>query len=77
MAMVNYSIPDDVKELFNTAFSGRNRSAVVSDLMRQAAEHELRLRNRREAVDAVLEERCHMTPVPRQDAEDALQEGRR
>jgi len=33
MATVNYSIPDDVKELFNTAFIGANRSAVISRLM--------------------------------------------
>ena len=44
MATVNFSIPDDVKELFNSAFSGKNRSAVVAELMRQAAEHELVLR---------------------------------
>ena len=77
MATVNYSIPDDVKELFNTAFTGRNRSAVVSELMRQAAEHELCLRQRQEAIDAVLEERRHLTPVGRQAIEDALREERR
>jgi hypothetical protein len=77
MATVNYSIPDEVKELFNMAFTGRNRSAVVSELMRQAAEHELRLRRRQEAIDAVLEERSHLTPVVRQAVEDALREVRR
>lgn len=56
MAIVNYSIPDEVKELFNTAFAGANRSAVISELMRQAAEHELSLKHRREAVDALLAE---------------------
>lgn len=54
MATVNYSIPDEVKELFNTAFAGANRSAVITGLMQQAAEHELRLKLRREAVDALL-----------------------
>jgi hypothetical protein len=54
MATVNYSIPDEVKELFNTAFAGANRSAVISGLMQQAAEHELRLKRRRESVDALL-----------------------
>ena len=57
MATVNYSIPDEVKELFNTAFAGANRSAVISGLMQQAAEHELRLRCRRESVDALLADR--------------------
>ncbi len=76
MATVNYSIPDDVKELFNTAFTGRNRSAVVSELMRQAAEQELRLRRRREAIDAVLEERSHLAPVAQQLINDVLNEVR-
>ena len=57
MATVRYSIPDEVKELFDTAFAGGNRSAIISDLMRQAAEHELSLNRRREAVDALLTER--------------------
>lgn len=54
MATVNYSVPDEVKELFNAAFAGANRSAVISGLMQQAAEHELRLKRRRESVDALL-----------------------
>lgn len=54
MATVNYSVPDNVKELFNTAFAGANRSAVISGLMQQAAEHELRLKQRREAIDTLL-----------------------
>jgi hypothetical protein len=77
MATVNYSIPDGVKELFNTAFTGRNRSAVVSELMRQAAEHELFLRRRQEAIDALLEERSNLTPLARQAVEESLREIRR
>ena len=76
MATVNYSIPDEIKELFNSAFSGRNRSAVVSELMRQAAEQELRLRSRREAIDAVLKERNHLAPVTQRAIDDALNEVR-
>jgi hypothetical protein len=53
MATVNYSIPDEVKELFNTAFAGAKRSAVISGLMQQAAEYELRLKSRRESTDAL------------------------
>ena len=63
MATVNYSIPDDVKELFNTAFAGANRSAVISGLMQQAAEPELRLKRRRESVDALLAEHASVPQV--------------
>ena len=35
MATMNFSIPDDVKEAFNKAFEGENKSAVVARLMRR------------------------------------------
>lgn len=38
MAIVNFSIPDEVKKAFDRAFKGRNKSAIVADLMRQAIE---------------------------------------
>ncbi|MBI2353612.1 MAG: hypothetical protein HYV06_01055 [Deltaproteobacteria bacterium] len=74
MATVNYSIPDEVKELFNAAFSGKNRSAVVAELMRQAAERELTLRRRREAVEAVLHDRGTLASVDAGKVRDALKE---
>ena len=36
MATVNFSVPDDVKEAFNEAFEGQNKSAIVTELMREA-----------------------------------------
>jgi hypothetical protein len=74
MATVNYSIPDEVKELFNTAFAGANRSAVISELMRQAAEHELSLRHRREAADALLAEHGKSPQVTRESVTAAREE---
>ena len=38
MATVNFSVPDDVKNAFNEAFAGRNKSAVIADPMREAVE---------------------------------------
>ena len=35
MATMNFSIPDDVKEAFNKAFEGENKSAVITRLMVQ------------------------------------------
>jgi hypothetical protein len=74
MATVNYSVPDDVKELFNNAFAGANRSAVISELMRQAAEHELCLQRRREAVDALLAESGNAPQVSRESVIAAREE---
>ena len=41
---MNFSIPDDVKEAFNAEFEGENKSAVVAELMRRAAEDRQRAR---------------------------------
>lgn len=49
MATVNFSVPDDVRDAFNEAFAGRNKSAIIADLMRRAVEEE-RLRAQREAA---------------------------
>jgi hypothetical protein len=76
MATVNYSIPDEVKELFNTAFAGANRSAVISDLMRQAAEHELSLKRRRESVDTLLAEHGKAPQVSQETIRAAREEVR-
>ena len=49
MATMNFSIPDDVKEAFNKAFEGENKSAVITRLMRRAIEE--KERNRRSRRD--------------------------
>ena len=35
MPTVNFSVPDDVKDAFNTTFEGQNKSAVIAELMRE------------------------------------------
>ncbi|MEP6485582.1 MAG: hypothetical protein ABJB01_14115 [Rudaea sp.] len=42
MATMNFSIPDDVKETFNSVFARRNKSAVITELMREAIDREWR-----------------------------------
>lgn len=36
MATVNFSVPEDVRQAFNAAFEGQNKSAVLTQLMRDA-----------------------------------------
>jgi hypothetical protein len=43
---MNFSIPDRVKAAFNRTFAGRNKSAIVAELMERAVEEE-ELRERR------------------------------
>lgn len=44
MGTMNFSIPDDVKDAFNEAFEGKNKSAIVTELLRRAIEDERRNR---------------------------------
>jgi hypothetical protein len=56
MATMNFSIPDDVKEAFNKAFEGENKSAVVADLMRKVIEERKRRAKQDRDLDALIEE---------------------
>ncbi len=54
MATVNFSVPADVKDAFDKAFSRQNKSAVLTELMRQAVEERRRRRRRSRAVEKLL-----------------------
>lgn len=55
MATVNFSVPEDVKAKFNETFKGRNKSAVIADLMCEAVAREQRRRESHEAAQRILE----------------------
>ena len=42
MATVNFSVPDEIKAAFDAAFAGRNKSAVIAQLMTRAVEEHSR-----------------------------------
>lgn len=67
MATVNFSVPDDVKEAFNRAFAGQNKSAVIADLMRRAVQEAARRQARAEAI-ARLESRREDRPTADENA---------
>jgi hypothetical protein len=50
MATVNFSVPDEVKEAFNQAFEGQNKSAIIAELMRRAVDEAERRRSRAAAI---------------------------
>jgi hypothetical protein len=56
MGTMNFSIPDEIKEAFNEAFAGENKSAVVSSLMRKAIEEKHRRAELDRTLDALIEE---------------------
>ncbi|MGH8547849.1 MAG: hypothetical protein ACRERU_04495 [Methylococcales bacterium] len=41
---LNFSVPDDVNEAFHEACRGQNKSAVITELMREAVERAERKR---------------------------------
>lgn len=76
MGSVNYSVPDDVKDAFNKTFKGRNKSAVIADLMREAVERERRRQRHCAAVDRIIARREDAPSIKEADIRAAREEGR-
>lgn len=76
MATVNFSVPDDVKEAFNETFEGRNKSAIIAELMREAVERVRRRKQSRAAIREILERRRGRRSVSDEEIRSARNEGR-
>jgi len=63
MATMNFSVPDAVRTAFNKAFAGTNKSALLTELMRQAVEERQRQNRRARAISRLLEVRGRLKPV--------------
>ena len=76
MATVNFSVPEDVKEAFNQAFEGQNKSAIVAELMRRAVEEAERRRSRAAAIARLSERRKKRPTADDAEIRSARQSGR-
>ena len=76
MATVNFSVPDEVKELFNRVFARENKSSVVARLMMQAVEERRAQRERVRAVNALLKLRRTRKPLTIKQFNEARRAGR-
>ena len=74
MSTVNFSVPDEVKNAFNEAYKGQNKSAVIAELMREAVEREHRKQLHRDACANILALRAQMPPVSAEDIQAARDE---
>jgi hypothetical protein len=74
MATVNFSVPDEVKKAFNAVFVGRNKSAVIADLMVRAIEEEQSRKRRAQAIDRLVARRSTKRPVTREEIRAAREE---
>lgn len=54
MGTMNFSVPDDVKTAFDRAFAGRNKSAILTGLMREAVDRQAQHRRRAGAIRRLL-----------------------
>jgi hypothetical protein len=76
MATMNFSIPEDVKAAFNRAFAGRNKSAVVAELMARAVAEAEQQRRREEAFRLLTEGRDARPNLDDASARQAREAGR-
>ena len=76
MSTMNFSVPDDVKEAFNATFEGQNKSAIVTDLLREAVERAKKRELQKLAVERILARRASAPVVTQEDIDAARQAGR-
>jgi glutamyl-tRNA reductase len=76
MATVTFSIADDVKEAFNAAFAGQNKSAVIAELMREAIERAQRQQRHRDAVERIVSSHSDASAVSESQFNAARREPR-
>lgn len=76
MATVNFSVPDDVKAAFDRTFEGKNKSAVIAELMRRAVA-EVEREQRRAELFRQLTERRRRRPAATDKAVSAARKSGR
>jgi hypothetical protein len=76
MATVNFSVPDDVKDAFNAAFAGQNKSAVIAALMMRAVSEKERQHRQARAIDELLALRQTVAPATDEAIRQARQADR-
>jgi hypothetical protein len=77
MPILNFSIPLDLKEAFNETFRGRNKSAIIADLMRDAIERENDRKRAAISLDELLKRRATSPSLDEKDDVDPLEFRRR
>jgi len=76
MATMNFSVPEDVKKQFDKVFAGKNKSAVLMQLVQQAIEGRKRVDLRKRAIDHLLALRPHAPQVSVKAIRQARIQGR-
>ncbi|TXT41102.1 MAG: hypothetical protein FD135_561 [Comamonadaceae bacterium] len=76
MPTVNFSVPEDIKNAFNSTFEGQNKSAVIAELMREAVERAQSQQRSREAYLRIVSRRQSAPCITEAQLRTAREEGR-
>ncbi len=76
MSTVNFSVPEEVKQVFNETFQGQNKSAIIADLMLEAVERAQSRQRSQAAYLRILERRKHAPGVTEEEFRAAREAGR-
>lgn len=76
MPTVNFSVPEDIKNAFNSTFEGQNKSAIIAELMREAVERAQSQQRSREAYQRILTRRQSAPRISEAQLRAAREEGR-
>ncbi len=71
MATVNFSVPIEVRDEFNRCFAGENKSAILTQLMREAIEKYKRQQRRGQAIERLLAFRQMQPPINQQQIRES------
>jgi len=74
MSTVNFSVPDEVKQAFNSEFAQENKSAILTRLMQQAIEESKAKKKRADAIDMILALRSKQAKVLSEDITHAREQ---
>jgi hypothetical protein len=77
MATVNFSVPEEVKEAFNKAFAGHNKSAIIAELMMRAVEEAHTRKKRAKAIGRLLALRAKTPAITKEQFRAAREELRK
>lgn len=76
MSNVNFSVPEDVKQVFNETFEGQNKSAIIAEMMLEAVERARLKRRGRAAYMSIVERRKNAPIVSEAQVRAVREEGR-
>ena len=76
MSTVNFSVPEEVKQAFDAAFTGRNKSAIIAGLMREAVERDLRRQRSESAYLSIVRRRKRAPSITEKQFQAARAKGR-